>query len=61
MSAEIRKIAVFLEETRSEMGQAVSPPVRKAAAVAAKALSKLKRVERFATVLHGSGAGGYQA
>ena len=34
MSAEIRKIAVFLEETRSEMGQAVSPPVRKAAAVA---------------------------
>lgn len=31
---------------------------RKAAAVAAKALSKLKRVDRFATVLHGSGAGG---
>ena len=31
---------------------------RKAAAVAAKALGKLKRVERFATVLHGSGAGG---
>lgn len=34
MSAEIRKIAVFVEETRSEMGQAVSPPTRKAAAVA---------------------------
>lgn len=34
MTAEIRKIAVFLEETRSEMGQAVSPPARKAAAVA---------------------------
>ena len=31
---------------------------RKAAAVAAKALSKLKRVDRFATVLHGGGAGG---
>lgn len=34
MSAEIRKIAVFVEETRLEMGQAVSPPTRKAAAVA---------------------------
>jgi hypothetical protein len=34
VSAEIRKIAVFVEETRTEMGQAVSPPTRKAAAVA---------------------------
>ena len=34
MSAVIRKIAVFVEEVRSEMGQAVSPPARKAAAVA---------------------------
>lgn len=34
MSADIRKIAVFIEETRSEMGQGVSPPTRKAAAVA---------------------------
>lgn len=34
MKAKIRKIAVFTEETRSEMGQAVSPPTRKAAAVA---------------------------
>ncbi len=34
MKAEIRKIAVFLEETHSEMGRAVSPPTRKAAAVA---------------------------
>jgi hypothetical protein len=32
--AEIRKIAVFVEETRSEMGQAVSPPTRKVAAIA---------------------------
>lgn len=31
---------------------------RKAAAVAAKALRRLKHVTRFATVLHGSGAGG---
>ena len=32
--AEIRKLAVFVEETHSEIGQAVSPPTRKAAAVA---------------------------
>lgn len=34
MSAEIRKIAVFVEETRTEMGQKVWPLTRKAAAVA---------------------------
>lgn len=34
MTAEIRKIAVFVEEVRTEMGRDVSPPVRKAAAVA---------------------------
>jgi hypothetical protein len=34
VKAEIRKIAVFVEETVSEMGQPVSPPARKAAAVA---------------------------
>lgn len=34
MSAEIRKIAVFVEEVLSEAGEPVSPPVRKAAAVA---------------------------
>ncbi|MFN3293226.1 MAG: amino acid synthesis family protein [Gemmobacter sp.] len=34
MPAQIRKIAVFLEETHREMGQAISPPTRKAAAVA---------------------------
>jgi hypothetical protein len=34
VSAEIRKLVVFVEEVRSEMGQAVSPPTRKAAAVA---------------------------
>jgi hypothetical protein len=32
--ARIRKIATFLEETRSEMGHAVNPPTRRAAAVA---------------------------
>lgn len=34
MTAAIRKIAVFVEEVRAEMGKAVSPPARKAAAVA---------------------------
>lgn len=34
MKAEIRKIAVFVEEVHSEMGKTISPPTRKAAAVA---------------------------
>ena len=34
MKASIRKIATFLEETRTEMGRAVDPPTRRAAAVA---------------------------
>jgi hypothetical protein len=34
MKASIRKIVTFLEETRTEMGRAVSPPTRRAAAVA---------------------------
>lgn len=34
MPAQIRKIAVFLDETHLEMGQSVSPPTRRAAAVA---------------------------
>ena len=34
MKAEIRKLAVFVEETRLEMGRPVSPPTRKACAVA---------------------------
>jgi hypothetical protein len=34
MKASIRKIATFVEETRSEMGRAVDPPTRRAAAVA---------------------------
>jgi hypothetical protein len=34
VTADIRKLAVFVEETRSEMGRDVSPPTRKAAAVA---------------------------
>ncbi len=34
MKVEIRKIVTFLEETKAEMGKAVDPPTRKAAAVA---------------------------
>jgi len=34
MKALIRKIATFVEETHSEMGQSVQPPTRRAAAVA---------------------------
>jgi len=34
MKAGIRKIAVFVEETHTEMGQKVQPPTRRAAAVA---------------------------
>jgi hypothetical protein len=34
MTAEIRKLAVFVEETRTEIGRTISPATRKAAAVA---------------------------
>jgi hypothetical protein len=34
MKASIRKIATFVEETRNEMGRAIDPPTRRAAAVA---------------------------
>ncbi|MDX5402044.1 MAG: amino acid synthesis family protein [Rhodobacterales bacterium] len=34
MSAEIRKLAVWVEETHTEMGRAISPATRKAVAVA---------------------------
>jgi hypothetical protein len=34
MKARIRKLATFVEETRSEIGRAIEPPTRRAAAVA---------------------------
>ena len=34
MKARIRKLATFLEETRTEMGQTIHPPTRRAAALA---------------------------
>jgi hypothetical protein len=34
MSAKIRKLVIQVEETRSEMGKEIAPPVRRAAAIA---------------------------
>ena len=34
MSAKIRKTSVIVEETRRDIGKAVNPPTRKAAALA---------------------------
>ena len=34
MTARIRKLVTFLDETREEMGRAIDPPIRRAAAVA---------------------------
>ena len=34
MKAKIRKIATFVEETQREMDRSISPPTRRAAAVA---------------------------
>jgi Amino acid synthesis len=34
MKARIRKLATFVEETRTEMGRSIDPPTRRAAAVA---------------------------
>ena len=34
MKAKIRKLVTFVEETRTEMGQAIDPPTRRAAAAA---------------------------
>src|SRR5580704_10428498 len=34
MKAKIRKLLTFVEETRTEMGKAIEPPTRRAAAVA---------------------------
>ena len=34
MNARIRKIATFVEETKTEMGRTINPPTRRAAAVA---------------------------
>lgn len=56
MPAEIRKIAVFVEETRREMGRAIDPPTRKAAAVAVIANPFAGRYQEDLTELMDIGA-----
>ncbi|WP_322866661.1 amino acid synthesis family protein [Aquicoccus sp. G2-2] len=56
MSAEIRKIAVTVEETRREMGRDVSPPTRKAVAVAVIANPFAGRYEEDLSTLMEIGA-----
>jgi len=56
MQAKIRKIAVFLDETHLEMGQPVSPPTRRAAAVAVIENPFAGRYERDLTLLMEIGA-----
>jgi len=51
MIADIRKLAVWVEETHAEMGQAVSPPTRKAVAVAVIANPFAGRFEPDLTLL----------
>ena len=46
MSAAIRKIVTIVEETRLEVGQAVTPPTRRAAAIAVVANPFAGRFER---------------
>src|ERR687888_659142 len=49
MKAKIRKIATFVEETQREMDREISPPTRKAAAVAVIENGEL---EHAAAILH---------
>ncbi|MDQ2094766.1 amino acid synthesis family protein [Rhodalgimonas zhirmunskyi] len=56
MSAEIRKLVVTVEETRREMGREISPPTRKAVAVAVIANPFAGRYEEDLTPLMEIGA-----
>lgn len=56
MQAQIRKIAVFLDETHLEMGRAIAPPTRRAAAVAVIANPFAGRYEADLSVLMEIGA-----
>lgn len=56
MQAQIRKIAVFLDETHLEMGQPIHPPTRRAAAVAVIANPCAGRFEADLEVLMQIGA-----
>jgi hypothetical protein len=56
MQAQIRKIAVFVDETHLEMGQTIAPPTRRAAAVAVIANPFAGRYEADLTLLMDIGA-----
>ncbi|MBC7153751.1 MAG: amino acid synthesis family protein [Rhodobacteraceae bacterium] len=56
MSADIRKIAVWVEETHREMGKEISPPTRKAVAVAVIANPFAGRYEEDLSALIDIGA-----
>jgi Amino acid synthesis len=56
MPADIRKISVQIDETHSEMGEAVSPPTRRAVACAVIANPFAGRFEKDLTLLSEIGA-----
>ena len=56
MSADVRKIAVFVDETHREMGRTIAPPTRRAAAVAVIANPYAGRYQHDLSVLMQIGA-----
>ena len=56
MEADIRKTCVIVEETHSDMGRAVDPPTRKAAALAVIKNPVAKKFQKDLTVLMEIGA-----
>ncbi|MEM0906163.1 MAG: amino acid synthesis family protein [Pseudomonadota bacterium] len=56
MTADVRKIAVFLDETHREMGRTIAPPTRRAAAVAVIANPYAGRYQHDLSVLMEIGA-----
>ena len=42
MKAKIRKIMTVVDETLTEQGQSISPPIRRAAAIAVIAMAKAR-------------------
>ncbi|GAB5378480.1 MAG: amino acid synthesis family protein [Acuticoccus sp.] len=56
MSADVRKIAIFLDETHREMGRFIAPPTRRAAAVAVIANPYAGRYQHDLAVLMEIGA-----
>ncbi len=56
MSADVRKIAVFIDETHREMGRTIAPPTRRAAAVAVIANPYAGRYQHDLSVLMQIGA-----